>query len=224
MIKRRIAIITGLALILMAVVAIFSLGYAFSEFNHPEQIDSLKDNILANQGLYLNMLLGIFVILLLDLLVSYTLYKYFENDNRKISLAACIIRILYTLIFAMASYYLTKNLNINEVTNQMINTNFQSFQFIWNSGLVIFGFHILLIGILMKLHKVIPGVLCYLTLLAGILYVIIHILKLTNLNSEIVSTIEMISALPMAIGELGLAIWLLIKGGKVNHLTNDISR
>jgi hypothetical protein len=37
---------------------------------------------------------------------------------------------------------------------------------------------------------------------------------LTLNQSDIVSNLEMILALPMAIGELGLAIWLIIKGGK----------
>lgn len=212
--KRRIAVITGWTLILMAIVAGFSVGYAFAEFNLPNQIDSLKENILTNQGLYRNMLIGILIILILDLLVSYTLYEYFKDDNRRISIISGGLRIIYTLIFGIATFYLTKNLNINELTNQTIYTNFQLFQSIWNGGLVIFGFHIILIGILMKLHKRIPRILWYLALIAGVSYVIVHVLKLTSPSSEFVSTLAMILALPMALGELGLAIWLLVKGGK----------
>jgi magnesium-transporting ATPase (P-type) len=215
--NRRIAIITGISLILMAVIAGFSIGYAYSEFYKPEQLENFNGIILNNQVLYKNMLIGILIILILDLLVSYTLYKYFENDNRKISLASAIIRMIYTLIFGIATYYLTKNLNINEITSQSINTNFQSFELIWNSGLIIFGFHILLIGVLMKLHRRIPKILWYLTLIAGVSYIFVHILKLTSPNSEFVTSLEMILALPMALGELGLAIWLLIKGGKKSN-------
>ena len=211
--RRRIAILTGISLILMTVIAGFSFGYAYSEFYKPEQLESFKSNILNNQVLYKIMLIGILLILILDLLVSYTLYKYFVNDNRKVSLASAIIRIIYTLVFGIATFFLTKNLNINEVTNQSINTNFQSFELIWNSGLIIFGFHILLIGVLMNLHRRIPKILWYLTLIAGVSYVFVHILKLTSPNSEFVMNLEIILALPMALGELGLAIWLLIKGG-----------
>lgn len=212
--NRRIAIITGFSLVLMAIIAGFSVGYAYSEFYQPDQIDSLKENILNNLGLYRNMLIGILAILILDLLVSYTLYAYFKDDNRKISLTSGILRIAYTFIFGVATYFLVNNLNIRELTNQEINANFELFQSIWNSGLVIFGFHIILIGILMKFHGRIPKILWYLTLIAGISYVIVHLLKLTNPDSEFVGTMGMILALPMAIGELGLAIWLLIKGGK----------
>lgn len=212
--KRRIARIAGWSLILMAIVAAFSVGYAFAEFNLPDQIDSLKENILANQGLYQNMLIGILIILILDLLVSLTLYEYFRNDNGKISLISAGLRIIYTLIFGIATFYLWKNLNADELTNQAIYTNFQLFQSIWNGGLIIFGFHIILIGILMRLHKKIPKILGYLTLIAGVSYVIVPLFKLTNPNSEFVGTLEMILLLPMAIGELGLATWLILKGGK----------
>jgi hypothetical protein len=198
----------------MTIIAGFSIGFAFSEFNQPEQLSSTKDIILAHPVLYKNMLAGILVILLLDLLVSFTLYKYFKNDSRKISLVAGILRVIYTLTFGMAAFNLAKNLNIHEVSIQMIQANFQSFQSIWSIGLVIFGCHLILIGFLMKLHKRIPKILWYLTLIAGFSYVVVHLLKFTHPNSEFVSISEMILSLPMAIGELSLAIWLIIRGGK----------
>jgi hypothetical protein len=43
---------------------------------------------------------------------------------------------------------------------------------------------------------------------------VVHLLKLTLPQSEFTRILEMILALPMAIGELGLALWLIIKGGK----------
>ena len=212
--QRRIAIITGISLVLMAIFGIFSLGYAYTQFDNPEQSEFLKDIILANMGLYQSMLIGILIIIILDFIVSYTLYKYFENDNKKMSLLSGIIRVIYTLIFVIATYYLTKNSNTNELTNQKVISNYHKFQTIWNSGLVIFGFHIILIGWLMKLHNKIPKILWSITLLAGVSYMITSFLKVVSPDSEFVETLIMILALPMTIGELGLAIWLWIKGGK----------
>lgn len=222
--KRRIAITTGLSLILMAIVAGFSIGYAYSALYNPEQLDILKDNILQNMGLYQSMLFGILIIIILDFIVSYTLYKYFEDDHKKMSILSGIIRAIYTLIFGIASYYLTKNLNTDEMTNQIANSNFEQFQTFWNSGLVVFGFHILLIGYLMKLHMQIPKILYYITIIAGISYVVVSLLKLESPNSEMVKSLVMILALPMTIGELGLAIWLLVKGGKEKRVVNNTSR
>ena len=229
--KRRLAIITGWSLILMAALAGFSLGYAYPEFYQSDQIELLKDNVLNNLGLYRNMLIGISLILILDFLVSYTLYairytlyEYFKDDNRKISLISGALRIAYTLIFGIATFHLSKNLNITGITNQSINTNLELFQSIWSGGLIIFGLHLILIGILMKLHDRIPKILWYVTLIGGISYIIVHLLKLVNPNLEFVNTLEMILALPMAIGELGLAIWLLVKGGKEDEIKKEASR
>ncbi len=48
----------------------------------------------------------------------------------------------------------------------------------------------------------------------------ISILKWSNGSSVLVTKLEMVLALPMALGELGLAIWLLMKGGREKHQNN----
>ncbi len=215
--KRKTAVITGSSLLLMAIVAGFSFGYAYPIFDDPGQGEFLKDNILQNQGLYQGLLAGILVIILLDFIVSYTLYKYFEDDHKRIAIASGVIRAVYTLIFGIATYFLTENLDTNELTNEIASSNFQQFQTLWNSGLVVFGFHIVLIGVLMKLHRRIPKILWYITLIAGISYVVTSLLTLESPDSNLVKNVVMILALPMTIGEVGLAIWLLVKGGRVTE-------
>lgn len=198
----------------MAIVAVFVIGYAYAEFDKPGGIELLTNKIDQNKGLYLGMLYGFLVIILLDFMVSYTLYKYFEDDHQKMSAVSGLIRTAYTIIFVFATYFLTKNITTNELTNQLAKSNFEQFQTIWNVGLVIFGFHILLIGYLMKLHLKIPKILWYITLIAGTSYIVVSLLKLTSPNSEFVSIFVIMMALPMTIGEMGLAVWLLTKGGK----------
>ena len=102
-------------MVLMAVVAGFSIGFAYPQF------DFLKESILSNIELCRNILIGILLILILDGLVSYTLYKYFENDNKKTSFSSGIIRFIYTVIFAIATSFLAKKMNSNELTNELIN-------------------------------------------------------------------------------------------------------
>ena len=77
-------------------------------------------------------------------------------------------------------------------------------------------------------HKSIPKLLGYLTIIGGISYVLVHILKTTFTDlTELTSLLNTILALPMALGELGLAIWLIVKGGRLensrNYNSNNLS-
>ncbi len=212
--KRRIAIITGLSIVLMAIAGGYSLGYAFPTLFTSDQVDELKNNVLNDLGLYQVMVVGILVTLILDLVVSYGLYAFFVDDNRKLSLATGILRLVYTLIFGVATFYLIQTLIEEEPSDQTVYRNFQLFEVIWFSGLVIFGVHLIITGVLMNLHRRAPKVLGYLTLVAGVAYIIIHLARLADLNPQYVNVMEKILTLPMVLGELGLAIWLLVKGGK----------
>jgi hypothetical protein len=206
---------TGYSLLLMAIIAGFAFGFVLPKTFNPSQLDFVQSNLVSNLELYKWMLFAILIVLLLDILVSLTLYHYFKIDNGKLALLSSILRIVYTLVFGIATFSLTKNLQPTETSNAIIIQNFQEFQSIWSAGLIIFGIHLFLVGILMKLHQLIPKVLWYLTLIAGVSYIVVHSLKLTQNQSDIVGNLEMVLALPMAIGELGLAVWLIFKGGKV---------
>lgn len=212
--KRSFAKITGWSLVIMTLIAGFSFGYAFQEFYNPQKLDLIGESLNLKNGLYKGMLAGILIIAILDLLVSYSLYKYFEDDHQKIALWSGILRIIYTIIFGAALYFLSLNLNYTSLQNTALISNLESFQFLWSSGLIVFGVHLFLIGYLMKLHQKIPKILWYLTLIAGVSYSLVHILKISPDMAEIADNLEMALGLPMALGELGLAIWLLVRGGK----------
>lgn len=211
--SRFFAKTTGYSLLLMAIIAGFSFGFVFPKIVNASQPDSAQSRLSENLHLYEFMLLGILIVLLLDLLVSWTLYVYFKGDNNKLALLSGFLRITYSLAFGFATYYLFKN--IGQTNNKIVVENYNSFQNIWSIGLIIFGIHLITVGILMRLHKSIPRILWYLTMIAGVSYILVHLSKtaypqLTELNN----TLNSILALPMALGELGLAIWLLIKGVK----------
>jgi len=211
--NRAFAKLTGYSLVLMALIAGFSFGFAFPKIFNPSQIDFAQRDLSENLQLYKLMLLGILIVLLLDLLVSWTLYIYFKKDNDKLALLSGFFRITYSLIFGFATFYLFKN--IGQPNNGIVIENYNSFQNIWSIGLIVFGIHLFIVGVLMKQHKLIPKILWYLTMIAGASYILVHLMKtsfyqMTDLNNML----NNILALPMTLGELGLAVWLVIKGGK----------
>ena len=212
---RTLAKISGWALVLMAVIAGFSFGFAYPKMYSASQPDLAQSSLIENVQLYKLMLIGILLVILLDILVAWTLYLYFRKGNENLALLSFVLRIIYAAIFTAATYYLIRNIDQENLRNAIIIENYQLFQAIWSIGLIIFGFHLLVIGLLMKAHKLVPKALWYLTILAGVSYILVHLLKTTApALSELTGTLETVLALPMAFGELGLAIWLIFKGGK----------
>lgn len=211
--QRKIAVISGSALILMALVAGFAMGYAYPMFSDTGKFDLAQRTLAEHAVLYNVMLAGILLIIALDILVAWTLYQFFFEDDARYALIAFVLRIIYTLLFCWAANYLVKN--IGQADGPTIMAHFDSFQFTWSIALIIFGFHLLAIALLMKWHGAIPKALWILMFIAGASYVVIHLLKTAAPSSAaLASTLEKVLALPMALAELGFAVWLVVKGGK----------
>lgn len=216
--NRKYALVTGYSLLLMALLAGYVFGYAFPKLYNFTDLNSNQSKVSSQ--LYNFMMLGIIMIMLLDFVVSISLYKYFKNDNNKLAICAGFLRIVYSLIFCIAILYLFQNRN--ELNTAVYIKNYDLFQRYWSIGLIVFGFHLLIVGILMKEHKAIPKILWFLMQMVGPTYVIIHLLKtflpqLTNL----IDLLNSIFGLPMAFAELSLAFWLIVKGGKLIAIDNS---
>lgn len=213
--NRTLAKIIGYSLVLMAILAGFSFGFVFPKIFNPGYLDIAQNNLTENLQLYKFMLFGILLVLLLDILVSWTLYLYFKNANKKLAVLSCIMRIIYSIILGIATYFLVKNIGEPNNNIQIVIGNYYSFQNTWSIGLIFFGIHLVIVGLLMKLHRL-PKILWYLTTFAGVSYILIHSLKTTSPQlTELTDLMNIVLALPMALGELGLAVWLIIKGGKI---------
>lgn len=213
--NKNIAKLTGYSLLLMAVVAGFSFGFALPKIFETAKLEVVQNNLNSNLPLYKNMLLGNLIILLLDIVVAWSLCLFFKNDNKKLAMYSFALRIIYTVLFGIATYYLAINFIHPSESTSIIIDNYNSFQKIWSIGLIVFGLHLLVVGILMKLHKLIPRILWYLTLIAGASYILIHGIKtISPQSAELTNLLNIILGLPMALGELGLAFWLIVKGAK----------
>ncbi len=205
------ALITGYSLFLMALFAGYVFGYAF-----PKIFDFGNVNLNYNKEslqLFNLMLFSVVVIFLLDLVVSISLYHFFESYNHKLAIWACALRITYSLIFSVAIYYIFKN--TGELNKDVFIKNYLTFKFYWSFGLIFFGCHLVVVGILMKGQKSVHSALWLLILIVGSAYIIIHSLNtLYPQFKNLISILSFIFGIPMALAELSLALWLILKGGR----------
>lgn len=84
MAKQRIVVrITVCSIILMALIAGFSLGFAYPTFTLPNQLEFAQKNLMENLELYKIMFVGFVSVIMLDVLVSWTLFQFFKRVGVK---------------------------------------------------------------------------------------------------------------------------------------------
>ena len=215
--NRKSALIAGVALVLMAVAAAFSFGYIHNSLVIPTDPNATINNILSLVSLFKAEVFGWIIILICYVVVSFALYYFFKNENRKLSFYTAAVRLVYSAILGVAIFYLIRILNLQgtENTDNRILSHLESFTSFWSFGLIIFGIHLILLGFLTIQSKLMHKFWGFLLIFAGISYSVIHLSNhlFPELESQI-KTAEMILSAPMALGEIGFAFWLIIRGGK----------
>ncbi|MBK8555811.1 MAG: DUF4386 domain-containing protein [Lewinellaceae bacterium] len=216
--EKKAGVIAGISLIIMAIAAGFSYGFAQNKLVH-ESAEMMRQNLLEHKQLFLAALVGWILIFITDLVVSGALYILFRNNLPRISAITAIIRIGYTFILGVAIYHLIGIVPLLKgfATSFEISAEFASFEKTWSAGLILFGFHLLGLGYLSMKSRFIPGFLAYLLYIAGIGYILVHGAKqFAFLSAQVIASAENILALPMALSEILLAALLIYKGFKKN--------
>jgi len=216
--ERKSALIAGVALIVMAVAAAFSFGFVHNTLVVPGDSETTFNNLSASKSLFSLEVLGWIIILICDVAVSLALYSFFKSVNRKLSFNAAAVRLVYSAILGVAIFYLVQVLNslpgTEDLTNEVM-SNLNTFKTVWSVGLIIFGIHLFLLGLLAIKSRFIHNIWGILLVFAGISYSVLQAFYFIFPDFEShIKMAENILSLPMAFAEIGFAIWLIIRGGK----------
>ncbi|MFZ6052580.1 DUF4386 domain-containing protein [Halocola ammonii] len=219
--QRKSALTAGLSLIVMALAAGFSFGFVYNELVDPEDAKATFDNLSLNTGLFAASVGSWILIFILDLIVSIALLRFFKPVHRVGSIITAGIRIIYSIVLAVAIFHLWKALELSvsatrpsELANNSVMGFLNQFELIWSNGLIIFGIHLIGLGLLVWRAELIHKIWGVLLLLAGVSYTFVHTGRLFPEFTSTVDLIEPYLVIPMTVGELGFAIWLIVRGGK----------
>jgi Domain of unknown function (DUF4386) len=216
---RTAAIVAGLGLLLMAVIAPFANFGVLQKLIVLNDAKATTDQILANAGLFRLCIAGFLVIAVLDVIVAWALYVLLEPVSRNLSLLAAWFRVVYAAMFALALNPLLGVLQLLEGSKyvQVLETpqlqaqvmlSLSAFQSGWNLALVIFGFHLLVLGYVVLKSGFIPKWLGFLLEIAAFGYLADGFGKLLIPNYNIsIATFTFV-------GEFLLIFWLLWQGLK----------
>jgi hypothetical protein len=182
---RNAAMITGVSIIVMAIAAGFAVGFVLEGLIVPGDAVATTNNIKTSEMLFRMGIFSWLIILVCDVLAAWGLYIFLKPVNKNLSLLMAWFRLIYTatlgaaivnfiivLLLIGSDDYLTI-LGADQLQAQaQVLLYINAFYGIWSIGLVIFGFHIFLLGYLALKSDYIPNIFGVLLLIAFTGYLI----------------------------------------------------
>jgi len=216
---RKAAIIAGLGLLIMAILAPIANFGVLQNLIVPGDAEITANTIMASVGLFRIGIICFLIVAILDVVVAWALYVLLKPVNESLSLLAAWFRVVYGAIFAIALsnlFIIVQLLNGDNYlkafeTNQLqaqVMLFLNAFRNGWDIGLVLFGIHLFVLGYLVFRSGYIPKFLGILLIVAALGYLMDGFGKFLLPNYNI--TISMFTF----IGEALLIFWLLWRGMK----------
>ncbi len=211
---RTAALVAGLALLAMAILAPFANFYVLQNLIVANDAKATSEHILASLGLFRLGIVSLLVVAVLDVVVAWGLYVLLEPVSKNLSLLAAWFRVVYAAVFAIALNPLLGVLQLLEgseylqafETNQLqaqVMLSLGAFKSGWDIGLVIFGVHLLVLGYVAFKSGFVPKWLGVLLGIAAFGYLTDSFGKLLIPNYNLtISTFTFV-------GEFLLIFWLL---------------
>jgi hypothetical protein len=217
---RTSAIIAGLGLLLIAVIAPIANFSILHRLVVPDDAGKTFANIAASEGQFRIGIILFLVTAILDIIVAWALYVFLKPGNSSISLLAAWFRIVYAAMLVIVSCYLINVVQLirgagflgafdSDQLHAQVMLSIENFTNGWNFTLAIFGVHLLLLGYLLFRAGYMKKSLGILVLIAGLGYMADGVGKVPTSNYTI-----NISGFTF-IGEVVLILWLLTGGRKI---------
>jgi hypothetical protein len=220
---RQAAVTAGLAYVGISVLALFANFVVLERLTDPDDAATTVSNIAKSELLFRSGVAAFIVVFILDVVVAWGLYVFLRRTSRELSLCAAWFRLIYAAIAGAALLNLLVAVRLVDDTgyttafeagqrNAQVMLFLDAYSYGWSIGLVCFGVHLLLLGLVIVKSDYVPSVLGLLVALAGLGYVVGKLapVLLPDYNDAFVLLI-LVLAVP---GEFGLIGWLLWRGGK----------
>jgi Domain of unknown function (DUF4386) len=224
---RTASITAGVALLLMSVVAILGNVVVVDGLVTEGNATQTAADIMASAGLFRLGIASLIVVIALDVVVAWALYRVFSPVNMSLSMLAMAFRLVYSGIFMVAIAELLGVVRLlgndgyravfgADQVNAQAMVGITAFNDIWYVGQFLFGLHLLLIGYLAYRSGYIPRLLGVLIAISGLGYA-------TDSLGAVLSASSWTDITTFTfIGEFLLALWLLIRARRIAVSTSAL--
>ena len=224
---KNTARLAGFLILLIAVLAPFSILYIPSTFIVPGDAAATASNVMASEGLFRLGIVVDSVVVLLEIVVIAILYVLLRPVNRTLALVAAFARLAMTVVMAVNVFnslgvllllgdaeYLTafETDQLHALVLLFLNLH-ESGVYIWQ---VFFGLHWVAVGYLVFKSGYFPRILGILLIVTCLGY-LMDSFEILYPSSGALSTVSSVVLAVGVIGELSFTLWLLIKGVNVEQ-------
>ncbi len=206
---RSAALIAGTGLLAMAVIAAFANFAVIANLVVPGDPSATAANIAESAGLLRLAAAGFIIVAILDVIVAWGLYIVLRSVNPSLSLLGGWLRLAYAAVLAVAINSLLSALRAGPMDPALPAFFLESFDSLWQIGLIIFGVHLVVVGFLAWQSDFIHWLFGVLLIISGLGYIV------DGFGTVLSPDYSLDLALYTFIGEVAFMFWLLIRGRKL---------
>lgn len=198
-ISGRIAAMTvGIAFITSVIIVTVVDDFILANFVVPGNTTALAKDIETNSRLLYLAAVGYLLVLALDSIIAVALFVVLEPANKTFATLTAALRLMYACALVVGVILLVFEI-----------IDVYGYAFIKRFGYVFFALHILVLGFTVFRSGYIPKSLGLLLMLASIMYIVFFV------EIELPEIMLVAIMLTMALAELLLSIWLIVKRKKL---------
>lgn len=217
---RRLARLTGLLYIPLLVFGMFA-PIIFETFIVPGDSVATADRILGSRAIFSASLVSWIVIVVVDVAISVVFYALLEPVSRLLSAVSAALRLTYSIVIAAILPQLFHGYSLLSdptrgarfeatILEDQALSYLESFGVGFQFALVIFGIHLVFLGALLHRSRLLPVFFGIVLVVAGVGYVLDSLGRF--FLPDLAGPLTPLLLAPALIGELGLTVWLLTRG------------
>ncbi len=194
----KAAMVVGIAFITSIFIVTLVDDFLLANFVVPGDTEALVSDIKANGRLFGFAVVGYLLVLALDSIIGLALYIVLKRANKNLALLTAVLRLLYVCTLVIGLFCLVF---------QIIDVyGYASTKLL---GYIFFALHIFVLGYSVFKSEYIPKSLGILLVVTSFTYIVFFV------DHHLSKTLEAITMLTMAIAELSLSLWLMVKRNKL---------
>jgi len=190
----KAAMVVGIAFITSVIIVSLIDDVLLANFVVPGDTAALSKDIEANRTLFVFAVIGYLLVLSLDSIIGLALYVVLKPANTIFALLTAVLRLLYVCILVSG---------LLALVFQFIDV--YGYASIKLFGYVFFALHIFILGYSVFRSGYIPKIIGILLIISSFAYIAFFV------DLDLSELLQVFIMLTMAIAELSLSIWLLVK-------------